>query len=101
MSEFDVFVLPSKIEGTPISLMEAMSAGRTVICSDISALCDIVTDGVDGLLFKVGDANRLAEVLFRLKNDSVLRKMLGDNAQKSCEKFDANVIYSRILSSYN
>jgi len=55
-----IFVLPSKREGMPISLIEAMSRGKIVISSDTDGGKEIITDGQNGFLFKRGDTNQLA-----------------------------------------
>ena len=98
--QFDVFVLPSILEGTPISLMEAMAAGRAVVCSNIASLNEIIADGVDGLLFRVDDAKEIAGLLLLLYNSPDYTRKLGLNAQESAKKFDVDVVYSKILSSY-
>lgn len=59
----DVFVLPSKREGLPVSLMEAMSVGLPVICSDIRGNRDLIQDGLGGFLFKSNDVYSLKEKL--------------------------------------
>jgi len=58
---FDVFVLPSLLEGIPRCVMEAMAAGVPVIVSDIPGNRDLVVSGKTGLLFAPGNAHDLAE----------------------------------------
>ena len=48
---FDIFVLPSKVEGTPISLLEAMASGKAIIASNLPSISEIVENGRDALLF--------------------------------------------------
>lgn len=60
MRGFDAFILPSQEEGIPRCLMEAMALGVPVIASDIPGNNDLVTSGVSGQLFPVGDAAQLA-----------------------------------------
>jgi glycosyltransferase involved in cell wall biosynthesis len=98
---FDVYVLPSRIEGTPISLMEAMATGKAIVCSDIPSLREIVIDGVDGLWFKMGNARELSKLLVRLHNEPDLLQRLGLNALESSKRFDVDVVYDQILSSYS
>ncbi|GAA4914618.1 glycosyltransferase involved in cell wall biosynthesis [Actinomycetospora succinea] len=77
----DVFALSSVHEGVPISVIEAMTQGLPVVATDVGALRDQVTDGVDGFLVESGDAAALAERLTRLADDPALRADLGRRAR--------------------
>jgi glycosyltransferase involved in cell wall biosynthesis len=79
----NVFVLPSKSEGMPQGLIEAMARGKIVVASDIPASRDLITEGKNGFLFDVGDEKALAEIINDLKNV----KKIGDKARKSVEIF--------------
>ncbi|WP_223922011.1 glycosyltransferase [Geobacter sp. AOG2] len=61
LKTFDVFVLPSLMEGIPRCIMEAMAAGIPVIVSDIPGNRDLVVLGKTGLLFAPGNSQDLAE----------------------------------------
>lgn len=78
----DVFALSSVHEGVPISVIEAMTAGLPVVATDVGALRDQVTEGVDGFLVPSGDAEALAGRLARLADDPSLRAELGRRAQE-------------------
>ena len=56
---FDVFVLPSRLEGIPRCLMEAMAAGVVVVATDIPGCTDLVKHEHNGLLFKPDDVESL------------------------------------------
>lgn len=60
MKGFDLFVLPSRLEGIPRCLMEAMALRLPVLASDIPGTRELVRHGETGLLFPVGDAAALA-----------------------------------------
>jgi glycosyltransferase involved in cell wall biosynthesis len=63
----DVFVLSSRWEGNPLSVMEAMAAGRPVAATRVGAIPELVRDGVDGLLSGPGDAAALAHSLCAMR----------------------------------
>jgi glycosyltransferase involved in cell wall biosynthesis len=86
------FVLSSRFEGLPLTLLEAMSAGCPVVAVD----CDygpgeIITDGVDGLLVSPGDSAALADAISRVLTDDVLRQRLSRNGRARAADFDVRV----------
>jgi glycosyltransferase involved in cell wall biosynthesis len=78
-----LFVLPSIFEGQPLSLLQAMAAARCCIATDSCGQRDLVQDGHNGLLFGVGDAARLAELMALCHADAAMRRRLGEAAQGS------------------
>ena len=96
----EVFVLPSKREGMPQSLIEAMSAGDIVIASDITACREIVKNGKNGYLFRQGNAEDLAKKLdFAIKS---YRKLGGvvEKAKKDSSSFGWDRIADRLEKLY-
>lgn len=84
----ELFVLPSRFEGFPNALCEAMAHGVPAVATECSgALRAILRDGVDGLLVPPGDASALADAIERLMDDPTLRKTLGNRATEVCERF--------------
>jgi glycosyltransferase involved in cell wall biosynthesis len=66
MAAVDWVVVPSVWwENSPLVIQEAFAAGRPVICSDIGGMAEKVTDGVNGLYFRVGDPESLAATIRR------------------------------------
>jgi len=66
MAAVDWVVVPSVWwENSPLVIQEAFAAGRPVICSDVGGMAEKVHDGVDGLHFRVGDAESLAATIHR------------------------------------
>jgi len=59
----DLYISPSKKEGLPFNIIEALGCGKTVLASDIKGHRDIIEDGKSGFLFNVGDTDELAELV--------------------------------------
>lgn len=74
---FDALLLPSISEGTPVSAIEALAAGRPVVATRVGGVPDVVRDGEDGLLAEAGAIDDLAERLIRLARDPALRERMG------------------------
>lgn len=77
---FDVFVLPSRSEGLPRSLMEAMGACTAVIATDIPGCNDLIKHRKTGLLFKMDDHIDLSDQIEKLENSEKLRGSLSEAA---------------------
>lgn len=80
-----VFVLSSRSEGLPISVIEAMAAGLPVVASDVGGLRELVENGVTGILVPPGDAGALGDALGRLVGDPQLRRAMGDASRARAE----------------
>jgi len=68
------------VDGIPNVLMEAMALGLPVVSSDLPAMRELITDGVDGLLVTAGDVDQLAAAVRRLLDQPDLRHRLGSEA---------------------
>lgn len=85
LKSLDVFVLPSRYEGIPRSVMEAMAAGVPVIAADIPGSRMLLTHGETGLLYPAGDSSRLAAALETLLDDPGLGQSLAKRARARVE----------------
>ena len=81
---FDALVLPSGNEGTPVSVIEALAAGRPVVATRVGGVPDVVRDGEDGFLVEAGATDDLADRLERLARDPELRARMGAPAASAC-----------------
>jgi glycosyltransferase involved in cell wall biosynthesis len=74
---FDAMVLPSANEGTPVTVIEALAAGRPVVATRVGGVPDVVHEGEHGFLVEPGDVDALADRLVTLARDPELRERLG------------------------
>jgi glycosyltransferase involved in cell wall biosynthesis len=79
---FDALVLPSSNEGTPVSVIEALGAGRPVVATRVGGVPDVVRDGEDGFLVEPGATEELAERLAQLARDPALRERMGKQGRE-------------------
>lgn len=82
----DVHVLPSRYEGMPIVVLEAMGCGLPVVATAIPGTTEVVEDGVNGLLAPVDDVEGLTDRLRTLLTDRGLRLALGRNGRRLAEE---------------
>ncbi|WP_433503793.1 glycosyltransferase family 4 protein [Pseudonocardia halophobica] len=97
----DLLVLPSRNEGQPMAVLEAMARGVCVVASDVGGLPDMIEDGVSGVLVRPDAPSELAAVLGRLLDDADERRRLGEGARKRfLAEFDLSVVWPRIDRLY-
>jgi glycosyltransferase involved in cell wall biosynthesis len=82
----DAFVLPSRHEGLPISLLEAMAAGLPSVATAVGGIPGLVEDGRSGLLVEAQDPPALADALGRVLSDGALAARLGAEGRRVVEE---------------
>ena len=88
----DVFVLPSRREGLPVALLEAMACALPCVASRLAGSTDtIIEHQKNGMLVPVGDVEALAHALARLLSDPALAALLGAAARQTVVRRFANV----------
>lgn len=89
----DLFIFPSRYEGFPNALCEAMAVGLPVIASNCTGNIDVVEDGFNGLLFPIGDEEALINHIKILCGDAGLREKLGKKAMEISRTYSPEKIY--------
>jgi L-malate glycosyltransferase len=97
----DLFISPSHVDGSSVSLMEALASGLPCLVSDIPANKEWVEDGKNGWLFPDGNVEALEEhILFAMENKELLSD-IGDSARSIAEqKADWKVNFTFLLDAY-
>ena len=98
----DVFVLPSRREGLPVALMEAMSCGLPCVASRLAGATDsLIGDGVSGLLVPPGNVAAFAEAMREMLTEQERAARMGAAARVVVtERFSATTIAARWLANY-
>lgn len=101
LQKFDVFLLYSKWEGLPLSILEAMSFGLPIVASDIKGNNELVSDA-NGILVPINDIDRLTSVLLSLPDEKEKLREWGENSRKLIkEKFDLTDFIRKYKNVYD
>ncbi len=100
--EADIFVLPSRTEAMPVSLLEAMSHGLAIVATKVGGVPELIEAGVTGMLVQPESVIELAYALARILEDSGLRGHLGAAAQAEFHhsRYCEGAAVSVVLDSY-
>lgn len=94
LAQAQIFVLTSRWEGLPLTVLEAMRAGLPVVASDVGGVSEAVADGENGCLVPRGDVQALSTTLRRLLTDPKLRAVMGSESRK---RYEAHFTVKRML----
>jgi glycosyltransferase involved in cell wall biosynthesis len=86
LSSFDIFVLPSRYEGIPYVILEAMKENVPVVSANVGGINEVIIDNINGLLVRNGDAEGLAEKALQIYYSEELRNNLVQAARKDFEE---------------
>ena len=101
LSSVDVYVAPQTGgESFGIVLVEAMSAGATVVASDLGAFRRVLDEGTAGVLFRTGDSDDLAATLLRVLRDPDLRAERAAHAAEVVRRYDWSTVTEQVLTVY-
>jgi glycosyltransferase involved in cell wall biosynthesis len=97
LASADIFVYPTRWDGQPLVLLEAMAAGLAIITTRVGGIPETVEDGVEAVLVDPGDHAALADAIHNLLHDEDRRRRLGRAARRryeaefTSERFRVNI----------
>tara|TARA_A100000171_G_C2135891_1_gene150184 strand:- start:468 stop:1691 length:1224 start_codon:yes stop_codon:yes gene_type:complete len=110
LKDFDIFVLPSFIEGLPYALLEAMSCGKAIIATRVGGIPEVITNGKDGLLISPKSVEECEKALEKLLSCPFKIDLMAKNSidkyrklisplcfKKNIEEFFSNILSSLLL----
>lgn len=96
-----IYCLPSKHEGMPMSVLEAMSYGLVTISTPVGGVPQVIKDGVNGYLMPIDDSEYLAERINALLDDSDLAERIGREGRKMIqESFSMDAFSRKLIDIY-
>ncbi len=97
-----IYCLPSKHEGMPMSVLEAMAHGLPVISTKVGGVPQVIEDGVNGLLMDVDDEETLSTLLVELAASPSFRKALGAAGRVTVKrKFSVSAAVGKLVDMYD
>jgi glycosyltransferase involved in cell wall biosynthesis/2-polyprenyl-3-methyl-5-hydroxy-6-metoxy-1,4-benzoquinol methylase len=95
LSAADVFILPSSIEGFPLSILEAMAMNTATIASDVGAVSEVIESGVDGFVIEPGSVDAITTTLAHLADDPNHLAAIQKSSRITVEKKYSNPILAK------
>jgi glycosyltransferase involved in cell wall biosynthesis len=101
LSVLDLFLIPSRWEGLPMALLEAMAASRTVVAATVGGIPGVISHGENGWLVPPGDPEALSAGIITLLSNPALRGGLATSALQTFEsRYSAEVMARRYEALY-
>lgn len=88
----NVFINTTNLDNTPVSVIEAMALGLSIVSTNVGGLPFLINNNVDGILVEPRDADAMVDAIIKLKSDEGLRNKLVVNARSKVEKFAWKVV---------
>ena len=97
----DIFVLPSRFEGMPYILLEAMAAGTAIIASEVGEVGSLIENNRNGMLVPAGNPVLLAERIHTLCHSPQTGAALGTSAKAKVSGYEARPLVQRLAAIYS
>jgi len=96
----EFFVLPSRRESFPVSILESMATRKTLVATTVGGIPEIVVNNVNGLLVEPENEVALANAIIRLLKDKALKEKLELNSKTTIKAYDIGNVCEKYLSVY-
>ncbi|HEX2445743.1 MAG TPA: glycosyltransferase family 4 protein [Vicinamibacterales bacterium] len=100
LSAFDLSVFPSLWEGTPLTVFEALAAGKPIVATDADGLIDVLTEGRDAVIVPKRDAAALARGIIQLMDRPGERARLASAARETGRIYDIGTFVRKMERLY-
>jgi glycosyltransferase involved in cell wall biosynthesis len=101
ISTAQIYIQPSRFEGLPIAMLEAMALGLGVVAADVGGISEVVRNDLTGILVPSDDSQLLGSAIERLLNDPNLVKRLGESASDTVlADFEMETEVKRMIDRY-
>lgn len=100
ISSCNVFALPSYNEGLPIAILEAMSAGKTVISTTVGGIPEVVINGVNGFVHEPGDRKSIYQAIKTLVDNPNLLQSYAQEALRIVKEYFPSSVKKQLLEVY-
>lgn len=99
LHDADIFTLPSKYEGIPMTLIEAMGTALPIVATNVGGIPDMLVNEESALLVDA-DEKQLCDAFIKLYSDSALRERLGESALEASKRFSAEEMARKYIEVY-
>jgi len=96
----DLYIQPSLYEGMPLTILEAMACGKSIVASDCGGIAEIVFNGYNGLLVEPGEHEDLSRNIFKILNNPEFKRKMEKNSIKFIQKHNWGLIGKQTLDLY-
>jgi len=100
MPAFDVFCLPSRYEGMPYVLLEALAAGLPIVATHVGGVATSVKEGLNGFIVNPREESQLAQALVALATDASLLNRFSEVSASNASRFCAGRMVEETLAVY-
>jgi len=101
INECDLFVLPSYVEGLPVSILEAMASGKAIIATNVGGIPSIVKNNYNGWLFDPGAFSQLDDIFSNIFLNKELLNLYSRNSFMEAQQYRPEVILKKLSNYYS